>query len=118
MAPNWVRAADGRLRVVDAEFSFFGPPEFDAGAFLASLLHTRQPADVLRAGLAVLQAGCVRYQPRLTAAFAAVHLCDLLENRTKGARAAKGAAATALLRRLSRAIDSASLNTLLPAPAA
>ena len=115
MASNWVRAKDGRLRVVDAEFSFFGPPEFDAGAFLASLLYTRQSPEVLRAGLAVLNEACVRYQPRLTAAFAVVHLCDQLENSREREHAPRGAAATALLRRLARAVETASLGALLPA---
>lgn len=113
MASNWVRAADGRLRVVDAEFSFFGPPEFDAGAFIASLLYTRQPVEVVRAGLAVLNGGCLHYHARNTVAFAAAHLCDLLETRND-AHAPRGAAATALLRRLARAIELASLEAIVP----
>ncbi len=112
-ASNWVRADDGTLRVVDAEFSFFGPPEFDAGAFLASLLYGAQRPEVIAAGLHVLTSGCVRYHGRLTAAFAAAHFCDLLENGAGNSRTPRGSQAGAILRRLARATESESLEVLL-----
>ena len=114
-ATNWVRGVDGVLRVVDAEFSFFGPPEFDAGTFLASLLFGRAKPEVVRAALGVLASGCMRYQARLTCAFAAVQLCALLDEGGNAAPAPRGAAASALLRRLARAIETGSLDVLVPA---
>lgn len=114
---NWVRSADGRLRVIDAEFSFFGPPEFDVGCFLASLLYTRQADDVVRAAVGVLTAGCVRYRARLVAAFAAVHLCDMLESPAGTTEVVRGSRAVALLRRLARVVDTDALTELVAARA-
>lgn len=116
-ASNWVRAADGRLRVVDAEFSFFGPPEFDAGALLASLLHTGAGEDVLAAAVQVISRGCMRYHPRLTAAFTAVHLCQMLERPGTASTALRGSAALAVVRRVARAVELGSLGGLLRKPA-
>jgi 5-methylthioribose kinase len=108
-AANWLRTPDGSMRVVDAEFSFFGPPEFDAGAFVASLLHTRQAPEVVAAGVGVIARGCLRYHPRLTAAFAAVHLCALLDEDS-----ASGTTTVAMLRRVAGAIEAESLEALAP----
>lgn len=116
-APNWVRTADGSLRVVDAEFSFFGPPEFDAGAFLASLLFAQPAPGVLRAGVKVVTEGCLHYQARLTAAFAVVHLCAMLERSTGAARTLRGASASGCLRRLACALETGSLATIVPGAA-
>jgi 5-methylthioribose kinase len=112
-AANWVRARDGSLRVVDAEFSFFGPPEFDAGALLASLVHLRVPNEVLRAGVDVITRGCMRYHGRLTAAYAVVHLCDRLENPPATGERLRGAAASGALRRLARVVETGSLEAII-----
>jgi 5-methylthioribose kinase len=37
-----LRLASGELRVIDPEFAFFGPPEFDLGVFVAHLALARQ----------------------------------------------------------------------------
>ena len=42
---SWVRAGSG-VRVIDPEFCFFGPPEFDVGVFLAHLSLARQPFQI------------------------------------------------------------------------
>ena len=43
---SWVRA-EGRLRVIDPEFSFFGPPEFDVGVLVAHLILAGQSSETL-----------------------------------------------------------------------
>jgi 5-methylthioribose kinase len=108
---NWVRARAGS-HVVDAEFSFFGRPELDAGAFLAGLLFTRQPAPVVRAAAAVLARGCCRYDARLTAAFAAAQLGAMLDERAGEAGAPRGSAALALVRRIAGALEHGALERL------
>lgn len=42
---SWLRSADG-LRVIDPEFAFFGPAEFDVGVLLAHLYLADQPEAV------------------------------------------------------------------------
>lgn len=42
---SWVRSESG-VYVIDPEFCFFGPPEFDIGVFLAHLSLARQPAQI------------------------------------------------------------------------
>ena len=41
---SWMRAADG-VRIIDPEFCFFGPPEFDWGVMLAHLALSRMAMD-------------------------------------------------------------------------
>ncbi|MGH8019699.1 MAG: phosphotransferase [Opitutaceae bacterium] len=108
---NWMKNA-GRCQVVDAEFSFFGRPEFDAGSFLAGLMFRRASAETLQAALAVLESGCVRYDPRFVAAFAGAHLVRLLDSAPKGTGAPSGPTASALLRRVARAMQTQSLAAL------
>jgi 5-methylthioribose kinase len=112
---NWVQNGHGP-RVVDGEFSFFGSPEYDAGAYLAGLLFERCDAAVLRAAVAVVAHGCCRYDLRLVVAFAGVQLCDALGRRGAGAGSARlqGAAAAAVLRRLEAALEQNSLDPLVP----
>lgn len=111
---NWLRAG-GRVHVVDAESSFFGPPEFDAGALLAGLLFTRQDRAAIAAAAAVLARGCFRYDVRLVAAFTGAHLCALLDGAVVARNASiRGATAAGLVRRISHAIASASLEPLVP----
>ena len=50
---NWVQNGHGP-RVVDGEFSFFGPPEYDAGAYLAGLILEAAPRDTMRAAVEVI----------------------------------------------------------------
>ncbi len=108
---NWMKIG-GRCQVVDAEFSFFGRPEFDAGSFLAGLMFRKASADTLRAALAVLESGSMRYDPRFVAAFAGVHLAGLLDSAPKGGGAPSGSTASALLRRITRAMEARSLTAL------
>lgn len=112
---NWVRNGHGP-RVVDGEFSFFGPPEYDVGAYLAGLLVERQGPETLRAALDVVMRGCFRYDARLVAAFAAVHVCDALERdaHRHAVTALRGSAALAVLRRLQKAVELRDLEPLLP----
>jgi 5-methylthioribose kinase len=110
---NWLRS-DGRLHVVDTEFSYFGRPETDAGSLLAGLLFLRADRDALAAAARVLQAGCVRYDFRMTATFAGVHLCALLDGVRRGSGEPRGSEAAALIRRAGRAIESGSLSQLVP----
>ncbi len=111
---NWVQNGHGP-RVVDGEFSFFGPPEYDAGTYLGGLIAGRQDAVSLRAAVEVIAGGCFRYDARLVAAYAGVQLCDWLERgaRSGVAVAARGAAATAVLRRVQTAIERRSLDVLV-----
>jgi 5-methylthioribose kinase len=109
---NWVRAADGSLRVVDAEFSFFGRPEFDAGAMLGSMLALGAGPVVVRAAVDVIAGSCMRYHPRLTAAFAGAHFCSLLDDSPAGSKFVRGATASAALRRIALAINRDSLAAL------
>ncbi|MBE2212701.1 MAG: aminoglycoside phosphotransferase family protein, partial [Opitutaceae bacterium] len=66
---NWVQNGHGP-RVVDGEFSFFGPPEYDVGTYLAGLLLERRGTEVVRAAIDVIVHGCFRYEARLVVAFA------------------------------------------------
>ena len=47
---SWLRSAAG-LRIIDPEFCFFGPPEFDAGVMLAHMLLAGQARRVAFPGL-------------------------------------------------------------------
>ncbi|MCP5517728.1 MAG: phosphotransferase [Verrucomicrobiales bacterium] len=44
--PGSLLRTERGLRVIDPEFAFFGPPEFDVAVFLAHLRLARQPADL------------------------------------------------------------------------
>lgn len=44
---SWLKVADG-LKVIDPEFGFVGPAEFDLGVLLAHLLMAEQPSAVLK----------------------------------------------------------------------
>lgn len=111
---NWVQNGHGP-RVVDGEFSFFGPPEYDMGTYLAGLMLERQGHDTLTAAVEVATQGCFRYDFRLAAAFAGVHVCAGFGRGAEGERRAglRGATATALLRRLRHAIERQSLEPLI-----
>jgi 5-methylthioribose kinase len=108
---NWIHSGDASS-VVDAEFSFFGRPEFDVGALLAGLLVTRQPAPTIDAALGVIARGCFRYDQRLVAAFAAAQLCAMLDERVVGDATPKGSSALALYRRTIAAIETGALEAL------
>lgn len=47
---SWLQTAAG-VRVIDPEFCFFGPPEFDVGVLLAHLYLAQQPAGLLAQAL-------------------------------------------------------------------
>jgi 5-methylthioribose kinase len=112
---NWVQNGHGP-RVVDGEFSFFGAPEYDVGAYLAGLLSERHGAEVVRAAVDVIARSCLRYDVRLVVAFAGVHLCDALGRRALAAQASDlhGAAALAVLGRLEAALERNSLEPMAP----
>lgn len=100
---NWA-GKTGSLKVIDAECSFYGCPELDAGAFLAGLLLSKQSGAAVNEGIKVLTDGCVRYDPRLMAAFAAAHMCALLAGQSVDKGLARGNEAIALLDCAIRAI--------------
>ncbi|MEM6783892.1 MAG: phosphotransferase [Bacteroidota bacterium] len=52
---SWVRA-DSRVYVIDPEFGFFGPPEFDLGVLLAHLLLAQRPERLLTEAVAAYDA--------------------------------------------------------------
>jgi 5-methylthioribose kinase len=107
---NWVQNGHGP-RVVDGEFSFFGPPEYDAGAMLAGLMLERSAPGTVHAAIEVFARGCFRYDLRLVAAFAGVHLCHRLESSGRaGASVVHRPAASALLHRLQRAMEDRTLD--------
>jgi 5-methylthioribose kinase len=108
---NWL-CAEGRIRIVDTEFSFYGRPEFDAGSLLAGLLRAGCDRATMRRVLAVLESGCVRYDARLTACFAAVQLADLLDVARASGAGPRGSTASALLRRAVRAVETGTLSGL------
>lgn len=114
---NWVQNGHGP-RVVDGEFSFFGPPEYDAGAYLAGLILEAVPRETLRAAVDVISRGCFRYDARLVAAFAGVHVCDGLQAVSRGSvgdsARLRGSPAAAALRRLQSAVERRSLEPLVP----
>ncbi|MEX0675896.1 MAG: phosphotransferase [Pirellulales bacterium] len=72
---SWLRTAGG-IRVIDAEFCFYGDPEFDLGCAVAHLALASQPrADaVTLLGAYVGAAGGGRVQEPLVARFAAVEV--------------------------------------------
>src|SRR5207237_1305710 len=45
---SWLRSPEG-IKVIDPEFCFFGPPEFDLGVMLAHLYLAHQDASILKA---------------------------------------------------------------------
>jgi 5-methylthioribose kinase len=47
---SWLRTGSG-VKVVDPEFCFFGPPEFDGGCMLAHLLLARQSDETIQRAL-------------------------------------------------------------------
>lgn len=112
---NWVQNGHGP-KVVDAEFSFFGPPEYDAGAYLAGLIVDAQPPQTLAAAVEVIERGCFRYDPRLVAVFAGVHVCDALQCavRDGGPSRLRGATAAATLKRLQVAVEKRSVAAIVP----
>lgn len=112
---NWLRAGSAR-RIIDAEFSFFGRPEHDAGTFIGGLLATRQDRATLAAAVQVVSRGCFRYDARLTAAFAGAFLCVWLEEPSKDFPALPARAAAGLLRRATAAIEAGSLEELITPP--
>jgi 5-methylthioribose kinase len=67
---SWLRTARG-VRVIDPEFCFFGPPEFDLGVMIAHLHVAGRGACISRL-LAAYGAGVV--EPRLTRQFAGIEI--------------------------------------------
>lgn len=110
---NWVQNGHGP-RIVDGEFSFFGPPEYDVGAYIAGLLLDRQPRETLHAAIQVISGGCFRYDVRLSAAFAGAHVCDGLDHAAERKTPLRGSAAMAVLRRLHTVIRTGSFDVLMP----
>jgi 5-methylthioribose kinase len=51
---SWLRTSSG-IKVIDPEFCFFGPPEFDLGIFMAHLYLARQPHALAERILTVYQ---------------------------------------------------------------
>jgi 5-methylthioribose kinase len=72
---SWVRAG-GAIRVIDPEFSFFGPPEFDVGVMLAHLFLAGQPTGIASRLFDVYQASDRgdRFDHDLAARFAGVEM--------------------------------------------
>ena len=69
---SWLKTNAG-IRVIDPEFSFFGPPEFDLGVLLAHLKLAQQPDDLQQQALAEYESsGDV--DPALVRAFAGVEI--------------------------------------------
>jgi 5-methylthioribose kinase len=64
---SWLQTEAG-VRVIDPEFAFFGPPEFDAGVLLAHLYMANQPTE---AAEATLKTWC---NPKLTRQFAGIEI--------------------------------------------
>ena len=113
---NWVQNGHGP-QVVDGEFSFFGPPEYDAGAYLAGLLMYGQATETLAAAVHVIHHGCFRYDVRLVAAFAGVHVCDALQSASREVTRVtrlRSSSALAVLRRLQVVVETKSIDRLIP----
>lgn len=77
---SWLRTARG-LAVIDPEFCFFGPPEFDIGVMVAHLHLSGQPEDyhemlpgMLPGMLPDMIAGCGRLDRSLLAGFAGTEI--------------------------------------------
>lgn len=109
---NWI-VDGGRIAIVDAEGSFFGRPEIDAGSMLAGLLFAGVDDGALGAAVGVLAGGCVRYDARLVTAFAGVHLCRRIEAARASGGRLPGAVARAKVGRVVRAIASGTWAGLL-----
>lgn len=110
---NWLVARDG-LYVVDAELSFFGPPEFDVASFFANLILAPDAQASLQAADAVFSGGCMRYESRLIAAFLVAQLCAGFDAAAGGETAPRGSAASALMRRMVAALEQGTIEPLLP----
>ena len=67
---SWLQTAGG-IRVIDPEFCFFGPPEFDVGVLLAHLHLAQQPSELIAQ---VLQQYEVPLDESLTWKFAGVEI--------------------------------------------
>jgi len=71
--PGCLLTTSAGLRVIDPEFCFFGPPEFDLGVWLGHLLLARQSPDLVAHGLRRYRPGA-GWMPELMARFAGVEI--------------------------------------------
>ena len=69
---SWLRVPSG-IKVIDPEFCFFGPAEFDLGVLIAHLYLARQPEILVRKSLTDYQ-GAAPLNTRLTLQFAGVEI--------------------------------------------
>ena len=69
---SWLRIGSG-IKIIDPEFSFFGPPEFDVGVFIAHLYLAHQPDALVRQSLADYQTAAP-LNSRLTRQFAGMEI--------------------------------------------
>ena len=69
---SWLKTNAG-TRVIDPEFSFFGPPEFDLGVMLAHLKLAQQP-DAMQQQASSLYQPTGDFDPTLVRAFAGVEI--------------------------------------------
>jgi len=69
---SWLRIGSG-IKIIDPEFSFFGPPEFDVGVFIAHLYLAHQPDALVRQSLADYQTAAPLNR-RLTRQFAGMEI--------------------------------------------
>ncbi|HEY5812925.1 MAG TPA: hypothetical protein VIT23_09770, partial [Terrimicrobiaceae bacterium] len=65
--------SDGKLRIIDPEFSFCGPPEFDIGIFYAHLLISGHNEDTASFWLKVAQPSAP-YSATLAVQYAGVEI--------------------------------------------
>jgi 5-methylthioribose kinase len=70
---SWLREPDTGVRVIDPEFTFLGPPEFDVGVLMAHLYLARWETPSIDAGLSAYQ-GSERFSWPLAKAFAGVEI--------------------------------------------
>ena len=52
---SWLKTANG-LKVIDPEFGFVGPAEFDVGVLVAHLLMAQQPSETIKVFLSTYEA--------------------------------------------------------------
>ena len=69
---SWVKA-QGTVKVIDPEFCFFGPPEFDVGVMLAHLILSGQKPGIVRRVLSVFEPD-ERFECVLAGRFAGVEI--------------------------------------------
>tara|TARA_Y100000780_G_scaffold221569_1_gene229956 strand:- start:598 stop:1638 length:1041 start_codon:yes stop_codon:yes gene_type:complete len=72
---SWLHSANGP-RIIDPEFCFFGPPEFDFGVLIGHLHLSNQPAELIDRTLQAYSASCsnLRKSTKLLQQFAGVEI--------------------------------------------